>query len=167
MEGRGVGRALKKTWGDSHADIIGYMDLDLATDLKHIPEVLAALADGADLVYGSRLHERSIVVGRTLKREILSRGLNSIVRNYLGVTVSDVMCGFKFLRRPLYPILTAGGAVSDGWFFCAELLVVAQWKGLKLVELPVKWTDSPSSKVRVLSLSVAYLKAMRLLHSRR
>ncbi len=45
--------------------------------------------------------------------------------------------------------------------------MVAQWKGLKLVELPVKWTDSPSSKVRVLSLSVAYLKAMRLLHSRR
>jgi glycosyltransferase involved in cell wall biosynthesis len=167
VEGRGVGRALKKTWGDSTADIVGCMDLDLATDLKHIPEMLAAFEQGVDVVYGSRLHKQSVVVGRSLKREILSRGLNFIVRNSLGVAVSDVMCGFEFLRRPLYPILVAGGAVSDGWFFSAELLVVADWKGLKLAELPLKWTDSPSSKVRVVSLTLEYLKAIRVLRTRR
>lgn len=167
IDQRGVGRALKKTWGDSTADIVGCMDLDLATDLEHIPEALAAIEQGADLVYGSRLHERAIVVGRTLKRELVSRCFNFIVRNYLGVAISDAMCGFEFLRRPLYPTLAAAGAVNDGWFFSAEVLIVAEWKGLKLVELPVNWTDSSTSKVRILPLSLEYLKAMRVLRARR
>jgi hypothetical protein len=45
------------------------------------------------------------------------------------------------------------------------VLIVAEWKGLKLVELPVKWTDSSTSKVRILPLSLEYLKAMRVLRA--
>jgi len=167
VEGRGVGRALKKTWGDSTADIIGCMDLDLATDLEHIPEVLVAFEQGADVVYGTRLHKKATVVARTLTREVVSRSFNFIVRHYLGVTISDAMCGFEFLRRPLYPKLAAAGAASDGWFFSAEVLVVAQWQGMTVVELPVNWTDSPTSKVRIVSLSLEYLQAMRILRARR
>ena len=149
------------------ADIVGCMDLDLATDLEHIPEVLAAFEQGADVVYGTRLHKKATVVGRTLRREAVSRTFNFIVRHYLGVTISDAMCGFEFLRRPLYPKLAAAGAASDGWFFSAEVLVVAQWQGMTVVELPVHWTDSPTSKVRISSLSLEYLKAMRILRARR
>ena len=77
ISSRGVGLALKSSWKKSNADFIGYMDLDLATDLNHLPDALNALIN-ADIVYGTRLHKKSKVIGRTLKREITSRIFNSI-----------------------------------------------------------------------------------------
>ncbi len=112
---RGVGLALKTSWGQSNADMVGYMDLDLATDLRHFPEAFEAIETGGyDLVYATRLHSKSKVIGRSLKREITSRGFNFILKTYLNVGFSDGMCGFKWLRRSVYPQLHEGGAVSDG-----------------------------------------------------
>ena len=162
---KGVGLALKTSWSQSQADIVGYMDLDLATDLAHFPEAYDAIANqGFDLVYATRLHPRAQVVGRTLKREITSRVFNFLLKTYLHVGFSDGMCGFKWLRREVYPQLHAGGAISDGWFFSTELLTVAEWQGLKMCELPVKWTDDvSSSRVKIVPLAKQYLAAMKVL----
>ena len=166
---RGVGLALKTSWEQSQADIVGYMDLDLATDLSHFLEAFHAIKkENYDLVYATRLHKDSQVIGRTLKREISSQGFNFILKNYLNVNFSDGMCGFKWLKRTVYPQLKAAGADNDGWFFSTELLTTAEWKGLKIKELPVKWTDdADSSKVKILPLAKRYLKAMKNLKKRR
>ncbi|MEO6759413.1 MAG: glycosyltransferase, partial [Saprospiraceae bacterium] len=166
---KGVGLALKTSWGQSKADIVGYMDLDLATDLQHFIQAYHALAtEGFDLVYGSRLHAQARVKGRSLKREITSRVFNTMLQTYLGTRFSDGMCGFKWLRRSDLAPLLAAGAVSDGWFFSTELLTVAEWKGLKMCELPVKWTDdSTSSKVQILPLAKQYIQAMQVLKTRK
>ena len=163
LDQRGVGLALKTSWSRSTADIVGYFDLDLATDLNHMTEVLQAFQQGADIVYGTRLHKRSRVIGRTLKREITSRAFNTILKVYLGAKFSDGMCGFKFLRREILPGLRENGAVSDGWFFSTELLYVGQKMGYSLYELPVVWTDDPDSRVNISRLSAQYLKAMQVL----
>ena len=169
MPGRGVGLALKTSWSQSPADIVGYMDLDLATELPHFIEAYDAIArQGYDLVYGTRLHPASTVIGRSLKREISSRGFNFLLKNYLGVKFSDGMCGFKWLKREVYPKLQDAGAVSDGWFFSTELLTTAEWLGLKIFELPVKWTDdTSSSRVKILPLAKQYLLAMRTLKTKK
>ena len=61
-----------------------------------------------------------------------------------------------------------GGAVSNGWFFSTELLTVAEWKGLKMCELPVHWTDDTTgSKVDIPRLAKQYLKAMWVLKTRK
>ncbi|MEM6379103.1 MAG: glycosyltransferase [Bacteroidota bacterium] len=166
---KGVGLALKTSWTKSQADIVGYMDLDLATDLPHFLEAYHAIAkEDYDLVYGTRLHPKAQVYNRSLKREVSSRGFNFILRNYLGVGFSDGMCGFKFLKRPLFPSLFKHGAQNDGWFFSTELLTVAEWLNYKLFELPVKWTDdTTSSKVKVLPLAKKYLKSMQVLRKRK
>ncbi len=165
---RGVGLALKHTWGSSDAQFVGYMDLDMATDLRHLSEALGALAnEGADIVYGSRLHKKSKVIGRTLKREITSRIFNSVVKVYLGTHFSDGMCGFKFLKQKHIATIMENGASSDGWFFCTELLVVAEWMKLEFCELPVKWTDDPNSKVSIVKLTLEYIDAMRQLKRKR
>ena len=160
---RGVGLALKTSWEQSTADIVGYMDLDLATDLSHFLEAFEAIKkDNYDLVYATRLHKNSQVIGRTLKREISSQGFNFILKNYLNVNFSDGMCGFKWLKKSIYPTLKAAGADNDGWFFSTELLTTAEWNQLKIKELPVKWTDDAgSSKVKIFPLAKRYLKAMR------
>lgn len=165
---KGVGLALKTSWGQSGADIVGYMDLDLATDLVHFLEAYEALADkNFDIVYGTRLHPRSKVIGRTLKREIASRVFNKLLKVYLGIHFSDGMCGFKFLKRDVYETLHAGGAENDGWFFSTELLTVSEWKGLKIYELPVTWTDdTSSSRVQIIPLAKKYIADMRALRKK-
>lgn len=166
---RGVGLALKTSWSQSRADIVGYMDLDLATDLRHFPEAYRAIADADfDLVYGTRLHPEARVIGRSLKREISSRIFNWLLQTYLGVGFSDGMCGFKWLKRRHFPALYEGGAQNDGWFFSTELLTVAEWLNLQIKELPVVWTDDvSSSRVQILPLARQYIKAMRVLKRRR
>jgi glycosyltransferase involved in cell wall biosynthesis len=166
LQERGVGRALKLAWGQSTADIVGYMDLDLATDLRHLPEAFEAITQGADIVYGSRLSSKSVVIGRTAKRAVISRVFNGILKVYLGAKFSDGMCGFKFLRRSILAALRDNGADSDGWFFATEVLYVGQRLGFKLFELPVQWTDDPNSKVKVVKLTQEYMAAMRRLRER-
>jgi len=165
---RGVGLALKTSWSQSQADIVGYMDLDLATDLKHFIQAYNALAtEGFDLVYGTRLHRQSTVIGRTMTREITSRVFNFLLKIYLGTRFSDGMCGFKWLHQRHVRPLIAAGAISNGWFFSTELLALAEWKGLKMCELPVKWTDDTTgSKVNIPRLAKQYVAAMRVLKRR-
>lgn len=165
---KGVGLALKTAWTQSKADIVGYMDLDLATDLQHFIQAYHALAtEGFDLVYATRLHRKSKVRGRSLKREFTSRMFNIILRVYLGTRFSDGMCGFKWLKREHVQPLMAGGAVSNGWFFSTELLAIAEWQGLRMCELPVRWTDDPNSKVNIPKLARQYLQAMVVLRKRK
>ncbi len=165
---RGVGLALKTAWAQSKADIVGYMDLDLATDLPHFLTTYQALSvENYDLVYATRLHQKAKVIGRTLKREITSRIFNLILKLYLGVRFSDGMCGFKFLQRKHFDALHQAGAISDGWFFSTELLTIAEWKKLRLCELPVQWTDDPDSRVNIPNLAKQYLAAMKELKKRK
>lgn len=166
---KGVGLALKTSWTQSKADFVGYMDLDLATDLRHFTQAYNALAtEGFDLVYGTRLHKKSRVIGRTIKREITSRVFNLMLKLYLGTRFSDGMCGFKWLRREHVAPLMQAGATSNGWFFSTELLAIAEWKGLKICELPVVWTDdTSSSRVNILRLAKQYIAAMRVLKQRK
>ncbi|HDI3146198.1 TPA: glycosyltransferase, partial [Vibrio cholerae] len=65
---KGVGLALKTSWESSNADIVGYMDLDLATDINHIRQVVEIFSTNSsvDIVYGSRLHKDSEVIGRSV-----------------------------------------------------------------------------------------------------
>ena len=144
------------------------MDLDLATDLSHFPTAIRALTEqGYDLVYATRLHRESRVIGRSMKRALVSRIFTVFVRTYLGTRFSDGMCGFKFFRRDKMQALRANGVVSDGWFFSTELLVVSEWLGLKVYELPVTWRDDRNSKVRIVPLAVEYLMAMHFLRRNR
>lgn len=165
---KGVGLALKTSWTQSTADIVGYMDLDMATDLNHFLQAYSAIAlQQFDLVYATRLHPQSVVIGRSVKREITSRVFNFILKTYLGTRFSDGMCGFKWLKRTHVETLIDGGAQSDGWFFSTELLAIAEWKKLKIFELPVKWTDDPDSRVNIPNLARQYLAAMAELKKRK
>jgi glycosyltransferase involved in cell wall biosynthesis len=161
---RGFGLALKTAWADSDADFVGYMDIDLATDLRHLKEVCDLVSGGAayDLYLGSRLKPGAEVRNRTLLREFTSRAFNALLRRRLGVSFSDAMCGFKFIDRLLFNRLAARFHFTDDWFFATELAVRAEWMGARILDMPVSWTDQPNSKssARLLNLSLLYLSGI-------
>ena len=160
---RGVGRALKAAWQSSRANIVGYMDLDLATDLRHLESLRMVEGDRFDILTGSRLLPGARVLNRSVLRSGVSRAFNLMLRLYFDTRFSDGMCGFKFLRKEVLQRLLDSGANSDGWFFCTELLIVAEHLNLRVGEIPVYWKDSGNSRVRIAKLTFEYLVAMRRL----
>lgn len=166
---RGVGRALKKAWRESECSVVGYMDVDLATDLKHLDDVRAVFRSqrGDLLVSGSRLLPGSRVINRTITREISSRGFNLLLRWILGVKFSDGMCGFKFLRKSTFERLMRSGVRNDDWFFNTEIMVISEWLTVPVREIPVRWVDDRDSRVRVPDLARKYLREMARLRRHR
>lgn len=146
---KGRGRAVKKVWRESKADILTYMDVDLSTDLHSFIPLVESLTKSYDMAIGSRLLSNSKVINRPLKREILSRGYNMLIKLFFQVKFSDAQCGFKGISRrvakKLLPIIK-----DNAWFFDSELLIVGEKAGYSIYEVPVVWTDNPGSTVRVL-----------------
>ena len=159
LDQAGRGRALKAVWLASEAEVLSYMDVDLSTDLAHLPELIGGVAEGrADLALGSRLLPASRTT-RGWKRELLSRGYNWLLHRVLGLRVADAQCGFKAIRREaargLLPQVT-----DHGWFFDTELLVRAQRAGYRIAEVPVQWGDDLGSTVRLLPTVSGDLKGV-------
>ncbi len=158
---RGFGLALKTAWQASDADFVGYMDIDLATDLRHLKEVHDHIARGSsyELYLSSRLLPGATVKNRTLLRGFTSRVFNALLRLRLGVSFTDAMCGFKFVDRALYKRLAGQFEFTDDWFFATQLAVRAEWVGAKILDMPVDWVDQPNSKsgARLVNLSRLYL----------
>ena len=161
---RGVGLALKQSWASSDADLIGYMDVDLATDLNHILEVYQIFqSQEVDIVNGSRLLPDSQVKNRSVIRGITSHGFNFLLKTLLNVNISDGMCGFKFLKKTSYDKISQSGLENNDWFFCAELLVKAEWMGMKICEIPIKWEDDKDSRVELFKTIINYSKEIKRL----
>ncbi|WP_285651995.1 bifunctional glycosyltransferase family 2/GtrA family protein [Actinomycetospora sp. NBRC 106375] len=159
LDEKGRGRALRAVWSASDAPVLAYMDVDLSTDLNALLPLVAPLISGhSDLAIGSRLAPASRVV-RGVKREVISRCYNVLLRGTLRARFSDAQCGFKAIRgdvaRRLLPLVE-----DTGWFFDTELLVLAERSGLRIHEVPVDWVDDPDSRVDVVSTAIADLKGV-------
>jgi glycosyltransferase involved in cell wall biosynthesis len=155
----GRGRALHQVWSSSDAEVLAYMDVDLSTDLNALLPLVAPLLSGhSDVAIGSRLAHGSRVV-RGLKREIISRCYNLLLRITLGARFSDAQCGFKAIRafqaRQLLPLVA-----DRGWFFDTELLVLAQRAGLRIHEVPVDWIDDADSRVDIVATALGDLRGI-------
>ena len=159
LEQKGRGRAVKRSWSSSHADFCVYMDLDLSTDLTHLPVLINALKNGYDIAIGSRLAKGAKVEGRTLVREITSRSLNLFIQLLFGTHFSDAQCGFKAVNKKVVENLIPK-IQDNSWFFDGELLIVGEKSGYKIYEEPVHWVDNPGSTVRLMSTIFGDLKAM-------
>jgi putative flippase GtrA len=159
LDEKGRGRALKRAWLGSEADVVAYLDVDLSTDLRALPPLVAPLLSGhSDVAIGTRLAPSSRVV-RGPKRELISRSYNFLLHRALGVTFSDAQCGFKAMRRDVAQSVLP--YVEDtGWFFDTELLVIAERAGLRIHEVPVDWVDDEDSSVDIAHTAMDDLRGM-------
>jgi len=145
----GRGKALKNAFRESSGEILVYMDVDLATDVKQLKALINSVEkEGYDFATGSRMLPESNVE-RSGTRHIASKTYNFLVRAVLGSKVKDHQCGFKaFRREPLMQLLDEVGA--SHWFWDTEILVRAHRKGYRIKELPVLWKSGRETKVRLL-----------------
>ncbi len=148
LDQKGRGRALKKTWLESPADAMCYMDVDLSTDIRHLPQLIGAVTkEGYDVATGSRL-KKGADTTRSTKREITSRGYNLLVKLFMQTKFSDAQCGFKAVTRKtaqeLLPLVK-----NLNWFWDTELLILAEKNGYRIADFPVTWAEDPGTTVKI------------------
>ncbi len=165
----GKGLALKSYFKDSSAELLVFIDIDMAVPLSNLdPLLYPLLTDQADLVVGSRL-----LPGARVNRPWL-RGLSSHIYNYLArlffdYQISDLQCGFKALKRSLFNRLQPY-LLDDQWFLDTELIIFAHYFGYRLAEIPVDWEErrykSRQSKIKVFSDSFIFFRNLLNLKKR-
>ena len=140
----GKGASLSKAMKIASGEYVFFIDADLSADPSEIKKLLYWLEKGYPIVIGSRYKAK-----RSLFRKILSKGFNLLVKIASGSKVKDHQCGLKgFNKKEIIKILPL---VKDTHFFWdTELLVKAQWKKLKVREVPIKWVEKGDTKVKFL-----------------
>ncbi len=159
-ERRGKGLAIRAAWNSDDADAFAFMDADLSTELSALPALVGAIRRGADVAIGSRFHPDSRVA-RPFGRRLFSVGYRLFARLAIGLRAGDASCGFKAAsRRVIREIVPA--VRDEGWFFDTELLVRAERRGFRIVEVPVIWREPEGrrSKVRPFAVAARYVRAI-------
>ncbi len=126
------------------------VDADLSTPIEDLERLQPHLSE-AEVVLGSRAVAGSdILQHQPFYRELMGRTFNFIIQ-VLGVRgLRDTQCGFKLLDGAVARRLFAEVTI-ESYAYDVELVWLAQRRGYRVVEVGVRWADSPSSKVNPLT----------------
>ncbi len=160
IEERGVGVAFRKGVEESDGDIVGYMDIDLSTDINYLRNMISIFRndESVDYVNASRFSKKSRVRGRKWYRKVTSKGLLVILKTVLGMKSTDAICGFTFVRRKCAERLVKECSNDNGWFYMIEFLLRAERDGMKIYDMPVEWTEDYDTTVNVPKTIKNYLR---------
>ncbi|MBP3204452.1 MAG: glycosyltransferase [Lachnospiraceae bacterium] len=156
---RGVGAAFRRGVAISHGDIVGYMDIDLSTNIRHLGEAIHIFRKMPEVEYinGSRFARESQTKGRKWYRKITSQGLLILLKVFLGMKSTDAICGFTFVRRKTAFSLIRRCSQDNGWFYMIEFLLRAEKRGVKILDYPVEWQEDYNTTVKVFKTICNYL----------
>lgn len=140
----GIGSAYIEAfgWGLRHGyEVLFEMDTDLSHDPRYLPDFLQAVAEGADVVIGSRNIPGGGVEGWGLGRHVLSRGGSLYSRTILGLGIHDLTSGYKAFRREVLQAIDLSQVRSEGYSFQIELTYRAVKNGFRIAEVPIVFVD--------------------------
>ena len=157
---RGVGAAFRRGVKLSRGDIVGYMDIDLSTNIKHLGEAIEIFKERPEIAYinGSRFAKASDTRGRKWYRKITSQGLLILLKVFLGMKSTDAICGFTFVRKKTAVSLIKGCSRDNGWFYMIEFLLRAEKRGVRILDYPVEWEEDYNTTVKLFRTIFNYLK---------
>ena len=147
---RGKGFAVKTGLQAASGDIALFSDADLSTPIEELPKLVKPIENGDyDVTFGSRALDRNLIGERQpWRREQGGKIFNFIVRMLTLLPFWDTQCGFKaFDMKKFRPLLDVMQIERFG--FDVEYLYVANLRGLKLREIPVRWNHDERTKVDV------------------
>ena len=156
---RGVGVAFRKGIELNDCDIVGYMDIDLSTDLKYLGKTIEMFRRDPELQYvnGTRFSRESDTRGRKWYRKITSMGLVFLLKVIFHMKATDALCGFTFLRKEEAERLVAESSQDNGWFYTVEFLLRAERDGMKICDMPVEWQEDYNTTVKVFKTIKNYI----------
>jgi dolichyl-phosphate beta-glucosyltransferase len=161
---RGKGYSVRHGMLAARGEIALFTDADLSTPIEEADKLLRAMRDeGYDAAIGSRAVDRSLIeVHQSMIREQAGIFFNRLVRWIMGIKFSDTQCGFKAFRMERARIIFEQQRV-ERFGFDPEILFLAKRNGLRVAEVPVRWSHDSASKVNVAADGIRMLLELLLI----
>lgn len=122
----GKSEGLAAGFSVAKGNMIVTMDADLQDDPAEIPNMIAKLQEGHDLVSGWKKKRKD-----PWTKRVPSWFWNRLVRAFSGLKIHDFNCGFKIYRREVIETINVYGELHR------YIPALAQWEGFLVTELPV------------------------------
>jgi glycosyltransferase involved in cell wall biosynthesis len=147
---RGKGFSVRRGILEARGEIALFTDADLSTPIDEADKLLLALREqGYDVAIGSRGMDNSLIeVHQSVFRAQAGNLFNFLVRRIAGLEFSDTQCGFKAFRREPTRIIFEQQRI-ERFGFDPEILFLAKRHGLRVAEIPVRWSHDSATKVNV------------------
>jgi glycosyltransferase involved in cell wall biosynthesis len=126
---RGYGGALRTGFATARKDFVFYTDGDAQYDPSEMTLLWKTMADDVDWVNGWKISRSD-----PLHRIIIGRTYHWMVKLLFGLTVRDVDCDFRLMRRRIFDVVTLE---KDSGVICLEMMKKFQDAGFRVAEHPV------------------------------
>lgn len=158
---RGKGAAITDGFEALETDFLAFVDADGSTPATSLGQVLDPLFSGeADVAVGSRRHPDARVLGhQTVLRRFLGDAFAWLARRLLDAALYDYQCGAKALTAEAWETVR-DHLYEPGFAWDVELLAIAGALDLRIIEVPIEWTDAPGSTVSPLETTLSMGQAL-------
>ncbi len=158
-ENRGKGYALRRGVLASKGNIVLVTDADLSTPIEELDKLMPLVAGGeCEVAIGSRALARSEIIRKQpFWRQGMGKIFNKVVKLLVVDEFHDTQCGFKLFSGEVARELF-GQARIDRFAYDVEILALAKKNNCRILEIPIRWLNSPESKVNPLVDSLQMLK---------
>jgi dolichol-phosphate mannosyltransferase len=117
------------------------MDADLSHDPATLPDLIAAVAAGADLAIGTRYMPGGRIPDWPWHRRAISKIGNLYARTMLGISPRDSTSGFRCYHRRALEAIDLDSVRADGYGFQVEMAYFVERNGGKVTEVPIEFRD--------------------------
>ena len=126
---RGYGGALRTGFASATKDIVFYTDGDAQYDPAEMTRLWPKMTHGVDLVNGYKISRSD-----PLHRIVIGRVYHHTVKLMFGLSVRDVDCDFRMLRRSIFDVVHLE---KNSGVICLEMMRKIERGGFRIVEVPV------------------------------
>ncbi len=143
----GKGYSVKKGMLSAEGSYLLFSDADLSTPIEELEKLFYWLQRGYDIAIASRsLKESKILVHQPLYREMMGKIFNKLVKLWCLPDFLDTQCGFKLFKKEVTKKIFSLSKINR-FAFDVEILYLAKKNNYSIKEVPVRWIDSPASRV--------------------
>ena len=144
---KGKGYSVRQGVLSATGDFVLFSDADLSTPIEELEKLLFWLEKGYHLALGSRrLPDSEISIPQPFLRRLMGKIFNLLVRIFVVRGFCDTQCGFKCFEKKTANFLFGRQRLS-GFCFDVEILYLAKKFKKRVKEVPVRWLNSPVSKI--------------------
>lgn len=166
---RGKGYAVRKGVEAAQGEYIMFMDSGGTVPLKYINTGLQLLKDNkCNIAIGSRHNPDSKIERNFIwYRQVTSSLFRLVVRRFLKIPnhINDTQCGLKLYKNDIAKEIFAQ-CKNDGFLFDLECILIAQSKGYRQQQFPIKWICDRDSRLSIVKNSVSVYNELRELRKR-
>lgn len=158
--GKGKGDAVRKGYAEARGDILMILDADLTVPPESLPKFYDAIASGkGEFINGTRLVYPMESGAMRMLNYRANRAFARIFSWLLNQRFTDTLCGTKVLRQEHYDQIAANRSYFGDFdpFGDFDLIFGAAKLNLKIVEVPIRYTDRNYGETQISRFSHGWL----------